>query len=191
MKISELQQTNPVLYDTDKFGKSSWTKLPQGHSYAGFYDEFFSMIQDWQPLKVLEIGIKYGGSVRLMHDYLRDSSIFGINIKDEWKNANKIDYPRLKMYYNDAYSYKNKWKNKSLFDIIIDDGPHTLKSQIFAINNFPKFLYEDGILIIEDVNKNNLDKLLFLYEGPKRNINVFDWTNDSKRIDDIIITIQK
>ena len=191
MKISELQKKDRVLYDTDKFGsKSSWTRLHVAHNYMEFYDNFFLNVKD-KKLKLLEIGVKFGGSVRLFHDYLINSNIIGVNINNEWKNGNIKDYPRLNLFTFNGYDL-NQWEKLPYkkFDIIIDDGPHTLDTQIFAFNNFPNYLDEKGILIIEDVNKNNIDKIINLKNKYKYNIEIYNWSDQTKRIDDVIITIK-
>jgi hypothetical protein len=37
------------------------------------------------------------------------------------------------------------------YDLIIDDGPHTIQSQIFALEHHYALLKEGGILVVEDV----------------------------------------
>ena len=54
------------------------------------------------------------------------------------------------MYFGDAYD-KNFSDTFDKFDIIIDDGPHTLDSQLKSIELYLPKLKKDGIFIIEDV----------------------------------------
>lgn len=39
------------------------------------------------------------------------------------------------------------------FDVIIDDGPHSIESQEWFARNYPQLLASDGIAIIEDVQQ--------------------------------------
>lgn len=188
MKISELQSKNPELYNTDKFGTSLYWR---SHAYDKFYDEFFLNKRD-SNLSLLEIGMYFGGSIKLFHDYLINSNISGIDINDLWKNGNVNDFNRLQRYFFNAYDLSN-WNNLKInkFDIIIDDGPHTYDSQLFALNNFYDKLNDGGTLIIEDVEFRNLDKLVNNYKHDKNKIKVYDWSSLTNMNDDILIVINK
>jgi phosphoribosylpyrophosphate synthetase len=65
-------------------------------------------------------------------------------------NKDRYDY-----HIMDAFNKKSvselETKHPDGFDIIIEDGPHTLESQIFAVQNYTQLLKDGGILIIEDV----------------------------------------
>jgi len=54
------------------------------------------------------------------------------------------------MHFGDAYDEKFSKKFKQ-FDIIIDDGPHTLESQLKSIELYLPKLKQDGLFIIEDI----------------------------------------
>ena len=78
MKFTELQATNPDLYNTDKCGVSPhW----DSHAYGEYYDALFENIKD-NKLNILEIGMYFGGSVKLLHDYFKNSEIHCIDIND-------------------------------------------------------------------------------------------------------------
>lgn len=182
MKISELKQKNLLRYDTDKFGKCTWET---GHSYANFYDDEFLPLKN-KSLKILEIGVQMGGSHRLIHDYFSNSEIYGVDIRPKWNGESPDNFKRLNLYYFDAYDlgkFNLSFKDKK-FDIIIDDGPHTLESQIIAINNFTDFLSPNGVLIIEDVKTRNLEELK---NKSNKEFKIIDFSKQSKRHDDILI----
>ena len=140
MKISQLQASNQGLYNTDKF---------TDHSYNDFYDELFKDRE--APLDILEVGVYQGGSVRLWHDYLKNAGILGLDIDPIC--ADSPEYPRLKIETIDAYNPATEppfiWWGS--FDVVVDDGPHTAESQIYAMKNFPAYLKPGGVLVIEDV----------------------------------------
>ena len=77
----------------------------------------------------------------------------------------------------DAYKLKLDQK----FDLIIDDGPHTLKSQVQALR-FIKNLNFNGVFIIEDLyhKKRNsiILKTLLLFWGKKSHYVVFKKASD-------------
>lgn len=79
------------------------------------------------------------------------------------------------------------------FDIIIDDGPHTLESMIFFIENYSKLLEEDGILVVEDVQSIEWIDILknVVPENLKQYISVYDLRDNKNRYDDILFVIDK
>jgi len=185
MKFTELQATNPDLYNTDKCGVSPhW----RSHAYGEYYDQAFESIKD-EKLKILEIGMYFGGSVKLLHDYFENSEIHCIDVQNIWKNGNPEDFKRLHRHFFNAYDIDNTIRELGTsFDIIIDDGPHTLESQIYFINHMGKLLNEGGMLIVEDVPVYNLKKLTDLI---KTEYKVFNWVEKTNMIDDVIIEIKK
>ena len=77
------------------------------------------------------------------------------NIWDDIKNINNI-----KLYSSyDAYNpiiFNNVFlKSNIKFDVLLDDGPHTLESMILFIQLYSQIMTDDGILIIEDVQSIN------------------------------------
>ena len=59
--------------------------------------------------------------------------------------------------YTSIDAYDDEFFNKSFvdknmeFDIVIDDGPHTLESMIQFIKLYSQIIKKDGILVIEDI----------------------------------------
>lgn len=178
MKISELQKSNPSLYSTDKF---------TGHAYGEFYDKIFEG-KEKENLCILEVGVNEGGSVRLWHDYLKESVIIGLDIVNSWVGADKKDYPGLILYLNiNAYSELINFYN---LDIIIDDGPHSLSSQIYALKNFPAYLKHGGILVIEDV-PSGVESEIIKHAPSGGIVEVINLRHVTGRWDDCLITFKK
>jgi hypothetical protein len=78
------------------------------------------------------------------------------------------------------------------FDVILDDGPHTLDSMKATIRLYLPKLKPDGILIIEDVQKyewlhdlkNEVDPVF------RDKVVTYDLRKNKGRYDDIVFTIQ-
>jgi hypothetical protein len=79
------------------------------------------------------------------------------------------------------------------FDILLDDGPHTLPSMLSFINLYLPLLKDDGILAIEDVQDIAwIDKLRAITPDElKPFIEVYDRRSVNGRYDDIIFVINK
>ena len=95
--------------------------------------------------------------------------------------------------YNDTTVQKFKEEVPDGFDVIIDDGPHTLQSQVFAVNSYFPMLKPGGILIIEDIqDSNHLDILTDCLEDCYfDNVRTFDVRRIKGRYDDLIWTVTK
>jgi len=162
------------------------------HSYVDVYENLFKNRQ-LSVKNVLEIGIERGGSLKLWNDYFVNATIYGLDINDAPKFLSK--YKRIITQNRDAYSNDTlqHFLDKNIkFDVIIDDGPHTLDSMIFVIENYTKLLNKDGILIIEDVQ--NVDWCDNLYNFVPSHLKDFSYKIDRRHIkgtlDDILFIVE-
>ena len=178
MKISELQKSNPELYCTDKFSD---------HSYADFYDELFEGKENSE-MDVLEVGVYKGGSIRLWHDYLKKADILGVDVNPAAITESHGLTGRANICICDAYN--GGLADDDKFDVIIDDGSHTLEHQIYAIQNFPKLLKPCGVLVIEDVPK--YSEAMILSNSPDGgSVEVINLRHIKNRWDDCLIVFTK
>ena len=182
MTLIEIINQNDYIikHGTDKEAK---------HKYcSAFYDNAFCDLKD-KKLYILEIGIQNGSSLVLWNEYFKNSIIYGID-NTNFINDRLDTYPRIKTIIQDAYK-KELTFNLPLFDIIIDDGPHTLESQIKFINNYFKKLNKNGKLFIEDVDgKHNLNELRKEASKFTSNITSIDFRSKTNTEDSIMLMIQ-
>jgi cephalosporin hydroxylase len=177
---------------------STRTDKNTSHSYLDVYEELLSP-KKHSAKNVLEVGIGFGGSIKLWSDFFPNAIVYGIDILpideiwDELKLHNKIIlYTSTNAYdetfFNDTFVSVNK-----RFDLMIDDGPHSLESMIQFIKLYSQLMTDDGILIIEDVQ-------FYDWIEPLKNavpielakfIKVFDLRHVKNRWDDIIFVIDK
>jgi hypothetical protein len=164
------------------------------HSYLETYEILFKE-KRYTSKAIMEIGIAEGGSIKLWNDYFINARIFGLDIMS-MKNSVydiKYNYPRIDLLFNtDAYNIDiSTFKNK--FDIIIEDGDHLLSNQIKFLKNYLSLLEEDGIMIIEDIQRIE-DIEILTNETPeeyKQYIEVYDLRANKGRYDDILFVINK
>ena len=175
------------------------------HSYLPVYQKLFEP-KKYDNNNILEIGIgepkknkENGGSIELWHDYFENSIIYSLDIIPVSDvNDRIINKERIKLYTSiDAYDttfIENTFiKNNIKFDILIDDGPHTLDSMIFFVKHYLPLLKDDGILVIEDIPNINWTNIL-TENTPhelRQYISVVDLRNIKNRWDDIMFVIQK
>jgi predicted O-methyltransferase YrrM len=176
------------------------------HSYLGLYESILSPIQDTAK-NVIEIGIYSGGSIKLWKDYFINARVYGVDIynmneievrsTEEVFNEIKTD-SRIVLYtstdgYNEAV-FKNLFLDKNIkFDLLLDDGPHTLDSMKKFIRLYSQLMTDNGILIIEDIG--SIDWIEHLKaevpENLKEYVNFYDLRGNKNRYDDIVFVINK
>lgn len=168
------------------------------HSYLNLYEKLFKNKKNIAK-NVLEVGIHRGGSIKLWHDYFTNATIYGVDIQDVIDdNTNIKKLSRIKLFTsNNAYDktfVKKTFLDQNIeFDMILDDGPHTLESMKTFINLYSQVLSKDGILVIEDVQDINWLKHLEQEVPPhlKQYIEIYDLRYIKNRYDDIVFVINK
>lgn len=136
------------------------------HYISKFYNNLLTPYKNMK-FNLLEIGVQYGHSLKLWDDFFDKAIIYGLDTINllQHKFSHKVITMGGNAYSKESIYY---FKSKNItFDIIIDDGPHTLESQIFFINNYIDLLNPNGYLIIEDVYSNNILTLQHKYTNFK------------------------
>lgn len=121
------------------------------HLFTSFYNTYFEKYLD-KPIRILELGIFKGGSLKMLGEYFKHSTIYGIDINDD--SVNKCYGDNIITYHCsqvDSDKLNTLFKNMK-FDIIIDDGSHITSHQQKSLGFLFPFLHEDGIYICEDLH---------------------------------------
>lgn len=121
-------------------------------AYLEIYHKLFSPFKE-EAITLLEIGTDGGGGLRMYQDYFPTAWIFGMDISPspESVKANGITHYQMDAYTAESVDFWNRTHAK--FTVIIDDGPHTLGSQEFFVQNYPNLLAPAGIAIVEDIQE--------------------------------------
>ena len=198
-KFSELCEK----FITDKGGLSKNSNKRSFHFYSSFYHEYFN--NDKENIKLIfECGIgssnkniksnifgknSPGASLKVLKNYFSNAEIYGGDIdKKTFFTENRINTLYVDQLNTD--SILDMWAKigKRDFDLIIDDGMHTLD----ASYNFFKYSFEnlkyDGLYIIEDVHIAYLKKLIKKLSKFKPLIVT---THKENNIDDFLLIIKK
>ena len=148
---------------------------------------------------VLEIGIQTGGSILLWFNYFKNANVYALDIISENEIIDPLkNNDRIKLYhstdaYDSSFFYETFQDKFGTFDMVLDDGPHTLESMIVFVKLYSKLLKDDGILILEDVQAPEWFDIL-KQECPeelKKYIVTYDLRIIKNRYDDLVFTIQK
>jgi cephalosporin hydroxylase len=193
-KIVEILEKHQI----NGFSFRGGTDKASDHSYDGFYEEKLDEYVD-KEVCILEIGVAYGGSALLWHDFIPKSKLVLVDVIDNVHPDiyNIMNKDRYNFHVMDAFNSENVLELKSKypdgFDIIIEDGPHTLESQIFAIQNYVPLLKEGGILVIEDIQTENDAQIIVNSIGdiPRKSIEIVDLRQVKLRWDDLLVVVKK
>jgi cephalosporin hydroxylase len=195
-----MKKMSEILSQKDEsgFAIGNITDKASEHSYDILYDSILSKYRN-KEICLLEIGIWHGGSALLWQEYFPKGKLVFLDIEsrvsaDTWKSINKdkFDFHLMDAFTNEGFE-KVKELYPNGFDIIIDDAPHTLESQIFTIQNYTKLLRKGGILVIEDIQHfDNASEIMQLIgDIPHKSCEVIDLRPIKNRYDDIVIVVKK
>jgi len=126
-------------YDTDK-----------GPAYLRNYDRFFGPLCE-QPVRLLELGVRTGGSLLLWRDYFHNGVIAGLD-----SEPIVVDDPtgRIRIYcgrQEDHAVLDRVGSELGPFDIIVDDASHIAAyTRASFWHLFDRYLKPGGLFVIED-----------------------------------------
>ena len=124
--------------------------------YLDIYDKHFKKFQGKNP-KILEIGIYKGGSIDMWKYYFgEECTIYAIDID---QNCKQFEEPRVHIFIGDQGS-SEFWDSfkESDFDIIIDDGGHTMHQQIYSFERLYDRVIDGGVYICEDTHTSYIEQ---------------------------------
>jgi cephalosporin hydroxylase len=191
-------------YDSSGRHVGGWgTDKNDWHGFCDYYEENLSEYKD-KEVSLLELGTNYGCSAIMWHDFLPNSKMLLLDIQEtmnpkcwEIMNNDRFTYANC-----DAYDFSNVEEVKNLFpegfDIIFDDGPHTLDSQKKCIEYYLPILKDGGTMFIEDVQKvEDFEELEECFDNVKETLEgkyTFDKVDlryVKNRYDDLIFAIKR
>lgn len=152
------------------------------HNYLPVYQKEFTQVDN---IKILEIGVYTGGSLRLWSEYFNSSEIHGI---EHTNYDNTTIIPGILHWgkYEDLCdSFENNY-----FDYIINDSMHDAISQIDAFKLYYPKLKNGGKFFMEDIINEN--ELSFIIKNLSNyNFKIYNMNNTSDSKDSIILVVYK
>ena len=134
---------------------------PRAHKWAHYFEVYHALFgpRRSQALRILEIGVDQGGSLRLWRRYFEnpDTVIVGIDIDP---TCTRFDLSLENVHVRigdqaDGAFLQIVTSEFGPFDIIIDDGSHHSRHLIQSFNHlFAHALKDDGIYVAEDLHAN-------------------------------------
>ena len=141
-------------------------KYPTTKHKTGFleiYENYFKYYKD-KEIKILEIGVDQGESLRLWREYFSKAVICGLDIDKKDFQIDKVDI--IVGDQSDKELLKKIINKYGSFDIIIDDGSHKSIHIIKSLEYLFDYLNQDGLYIIEDLQTSYFPR----YGGSRYNL---------------------
>lgn len=136
-----------VFFQTDKSSKH--------HNYANIYEQYFSRLKNSR-INFLEIGFKKGSSAKMWEKYFTNANLHFIDINKSFlETYGKQMSNRVKLHLIDqsnAMDLREFGQRYGKFDIIIDDGGHTMNQQITSFKSLFPYVKPGGVYIVEDLH---------------------------------------
>ncbi len=127
------------------------------HDYLKVYERYFSTIRT-EPITFLEIGFFQGESAQLWEQYFPHADLYFIDINpicfEYFKRRNLSKRSHLYLVNQESKKDLKDFIKKvdGEFDVIIDDGGHTVNQQKTSFEILFPALKSGGVYIIEDLH---------------------------------------
>lgn len=180
--IREPLSTRAATMSLEEISHQFETDKRTGHAYVGIYEELFHARRH-DELRLLEIGVREGESLRMWREYFSKGEIVGIDIDPPEPAIAGCEVVR--MHQADREAIDTRWPDQH-FDIIIDDGSHRLEDQVLSLIWLWPKLKLGGLYIIEDIQQIEYAKYFDQLHGL-----TFDRRHIKNRDDDILIVMSK
>lgn len=133
------------------------------HNYTPHYETHFSSRRE-EKLKLLEIGIQKGYSLRMWKEYFPNAKILGLDIHD-CKHVDEERITTVQGSQNDRALLQDLSTRQGAFDIIVDDGSHFSRDMRISFDTLFPLLNPGGTYVVEDLET--------CYRYPFRGLNAF------------------
>jgi cephalosporin hydroxylase len=122
----------------------------EGRKYEHYFIEYEDKFKNVNPARILEIGVQSGKSLLYWRNMFPDAEIVGVDIDSNClKFSNQNENIKVIIGDQENVDFLNSLGD---YDIIIDDGGHTINQQLVTFNTmFPK-LSSGGWYVIEDLH---------------------------------------
>lgn len=125
-------------------------KASTAHFYTRYYERHFAPYRT-KPIKLLEIGIQDGYSLKMWKDYFPQGTIHGLDIN----NCKHFTEDRVVIFQGsqaDVGTLREINELAGPFDIIIDDGSHMNADMLLSFETLFPLLPTQGMYVIEDLH---------------------------------------
>jgi trans-aconitate methyltransferase len=151
------------------------------HSYLPVYEELFAPLRH-RPIRLLEIGVASGASVRVWLEWFPRAEVHGIDVAPAPPSDARYVHHRHRQENEEAL----REYPANHFDVIIDDGSHDPWQQLVTCHGLWESLKSGGLYLVEDVAFEERIAYWTMMPG----FRVWKFLKDG-RYDDILVMLRK
>jgi cephalosporin hydroxylase len=174
---------------------AQWTDKQTVHKYGEIYDE---LLKNRDVSMVAEIGVSAGGSIAVWDEYFPAASVHGVDVSLDHarivEDGKPMLFGREKVHLYEVNAYDAMFALPfPEVDLFVDDGPHTVDSQTFAIKYYLPKVRAGGVFVIEDIQSVADGEYLmqFVPDEWKSSARIVDISNETGRYDDRLLIVEK
>lgn len=158
MNLTELYNQLSAQYGDPQSGEQVHAFSDKGnpHSYIDYYESQFEPLRE--RARILEIGIKTGGSLLMWSRYFESYRIVGVDLSPTWSAPRPFQSElesnaRIELVFGQDST--KPIKLEGVFDFVIDDGAHDMETQWLTFLNCWDLVAPGGTYYIEDIESNH------------------------------------
>ena len=147
--------------------KSPFNVTGHRHPYTPIYSMLMSQYKT-RPVRFSEIGVAGGASVMMWNNYFDNGTFYFFD-----RDQNFLDHSAKLVNSNNTFALMDVTKSESIrsclentggnLDILLDDSSHNPDDQTLIIHEALPFIRSGGMIIIEDVNRDEPEVTYFNY----------------------------
>jgi cephalosporin hydroxylase len=146
---------NPL---SEYFYKNPGRGIYKWHNYFEIYHRHFAAFRGKSPV-VVEIGVAFGGSLSMWHDYFgKGTRVVGIDVDPACSQFEDASTTIIIGDQSDRGFLRTVRERVPRIDILIDDGGHQMGQQIATFEELYPHMRPDGVYLCEDVHTSLLPR---------------------------------
>ena len=125
-------------------------KSSRHHDFLRLYESFFAPMRD-RPLRILEVGVWDGESLRTWAEFFPRAQVLGADINPD---TTRFAGGRIAVEVCDQSDAAQLARLAALgpFDIVLDDGSHVWPHQILTLQTLLPHVVPGGFYVLEDID---------------------------------------
>ena len=136
----------------DEFRRGAGRLVTKWRHYFEIYERHLAPFRG-RPVLLLEFGVWHGGSLQLWRRYLGPQArIVGVDVNPECAGLAEEGIEIVIGDQADPATHRSLRERHGGFDIVIDDGGHTMEQQVTTFREIYPAVRDGGLYVVEDTH---------------------------------------
>jgi hypothetical protein len=142
----------------DYFRANTGRLMTKWRHYFEIYERHFAPYRG-KPVRILEFGVWHGGSLRMWRDYFGPAAtIVGVDVNPACASLAEPGIDVVIGDQRDPATHRGLRERYGEFDIVIDDGGHTMAQQVTTFLELYAAVSPGGLYVAEDLHSSYLPR---------------------------------